>query len=94
MFDLIVALTVTDKAEVPAVAAALTKMRQLCLAEPGCVSWEALHSTADETKFTLVERWETEALWEAHGNLSAIQDVYVPEIVPRVTREIHPSTRL
>jgi quinol monooxygenase YgiN len=94
MFDLIVALTVTNKADVPAVAAALTKMRPVVQAEPGCVSWEALHSTSDNTKFTLVERWETEALWEAHGNLSAIQDIYVPEIVPRVTREIHPSTRL
>jgi quinol monooxygenase YgiN len=94
VFDLIVALTVTDPAEVPAVVDALVRMRPLCLAEPGCVSWEALHSTAEPTKFTLVERWATRELWEAHGELSAIQDVYVPDIVPRVSREIHPSVPL
>ncbi|MDX6316450.1 MAG: hypothetical protein QOF44_5914 [Streptomyces sp.] len=94
MFDLIVALKVKEPAEIQAVADALTRMRPMCLAEPGCVSWEALHSTGDETVFTLVERWENEEVWETHGELRAIQDVYLPEILPRVTREIHPSRRL
>lgn len=94
MFDLIVALTVRDAADVPAVTDALSRMRPLCLAEPGCVSWEALHSTAEPTVITLVERWETKAHWEAHGELSAIQTVYVPDVLPFVSRVVHPSRRL
>ncbi|GIH71594.1 putative quinol monooxygenase [Sphaerimonospora thailandensis] len=94
MFDLIVLLTVKEAADIPAVVDALVRMRPLCLAEPGCVSWEALHSTADPAEFTLVERWESREHWEAHGELDAIQKVYLPEILPRVTREVHPSDRL
>lgn len=92
MFDLIVQITAEKEPE--AVAAALERMRPMCLAEPGCVSWEAYRSTAEPHKFTLVERWETEALWEEHGEGDAIQRVYLPEILPRVQREVHPSTRL
>ena len=94
VFDLVVAVRVTDPAEIPAVADALTRMRPMCLAEPGCVSWEALHSTADSGVFTLVECWESEEVWQAHGELDAIQKVYIPDIVPRITREVHPSTCL
>lgn len=94
MLDLLVIVTVTDPAEVGTVADAFAKMRPLCLAEPGCVSWDAYHSRADRRRFVLVERWESEELWEAHGELSAIQDVYLPVILPRVTREVHPSARL
>ncbi|HVK22683.1 MAG TPA: antibiotic biosynthesis monooxygenase family protein [Actinokineospora sp.] len=94
MLDLIVIITVKDLADVPAVADALTRMRPMCLAEPGCVSWEALHSEADPRRFTLVERWETRELWNAHDDLAAIQSVYLPEILPVVDREVHVSRRL
>ncbi|GLZ79638.1 hypothetical protein Afil01_44450 [Actinorhabdospora filicis] len=92
MFDLIVLITAEKEPE--EVAAALARMRPMCLAEPGCVSWEAYRSSADPSRFTLVERWESERAWEEHGEGEAIQAVYLPEILPRVQREVHPSARL
>lgn len=69
-------------------------MRPLCLAEPGCVSWEAYHSTADPHVSTLVETWETAQLWNAHSELDAIQTIYMPEIAPHAARAVHASLRL
>lgn len=94
MLDLIVVMTVTNPAEIDAVARALATMRPICLSEPGCVSWEAYQFQEDAARFVLVERWESRDAWDAHGELSAIQDVYLPEILPRVTREVHPSRRM
>ncbi|HEX5597263.1 MAG TPA: antibiotic biosynthesis monooxygenase family protein [Micromonosporaceae bacterium] len=94
MFDLIVIVTVTNSAEVSTVAAAFEQMRPMCLAEPGCVSWHAYHSNSDPQRFVLVERWESQQAWEAHGDLDAIQKVYLPIILPRITREVHGSKRL
>lgn len=94
MFDLIVIIRVTAAEDVPAVADALTRMRPLCLAEEGCVSWEAHHSQDDPTRFVLVERWATRELWETHGAGDAIQKIYLPDITPRVEREVHPSNLL
>ena len=94
MFHLIVTVTARTATDAPAVAQALARMRPLCLAEPGCVSWDAYQSEDDPAKFVLVEHWQTRERWDAHGELSAIQDIYLPEILPRVTREVHPSARL
>ncbi|MBM2885803.1 antibiotic biosynthesis monooxygenase [Chromobacterium phragmitis] len=94
MFPLIVMLQVKEPAEVPAVAAALARMRPLCLAEPGCLLWEAYHSQADASQFVLVEHWQSRGHWEAHGQLDAIQTIYLPEVLPRVARTAHPSMRL
>ncbi|MFD4373358.1 putative quinol monooxygenase [Streptomyces sp. NPDC058486] len=94
MFDLIVIVRVPDPADAGPVADALRRMRPLCLAEDGCVAWEAYRSDADPLRFVLVERWASRAHWEAHGEGAAIQEIYVPEILPRVEREVHPSTPL
>ncbi|MEN7430714.1 antibiotic biosynthesis monooxygenase family protein [Chromobacterium sp. TRC.1.1.SA] len=94
MFPLIVSLEAKTAADVPAIAAALARMRPLCLAEPGCLLWEAYHSEADPKVFVLVEHWETRAHWEAHGKLGAIQTIYLPEVLPRTRRAAHPSTLL
>ncbi|MFC4334112.1 putative quinol monooxygenase [Salininema proteolyticum] len=91
MFDLIVTIDVREDADVPDVADALARMRPLCLAEDGCVAWEAYQSDESPRRFTLVERWATREKWEAHGEERAIRDVYLPEILPRVDREVHPS---
>jgi quinol monooxygenase YgiN len=88
MFYLIVAISPRSQQDATAVAQALARMQPLCRAEAGCVRWEA-YQTGDGTgRFFLVEQWETEALWEAHGNGSAIQDIYLPDILPRVEREV------
>ncbi|WP_234338358.1 antibiotic biosynthesis monooxygenase [Streptomyces sp. NRRL F-5727] len=94
VFDLIVIVRVPDPADAGPVADALRRMRPLCLAEDGCVSWEAYRSDADPLRFVLVERWASRAHWEAHGEGAAIRQVYLPEILPRVEREVHPSTPL
>lgn len=94
MFHLIVTITAKTPADAAPVADGLTRMRPLCLAEPGCARWEAYQSQEDPGKFVLVEHWETHELWEAHGELAAIQKIYMPEIFPRITREVHPSLQL
>jgi len=94
MFHLIVTLqakTITDEAPV---AAALARMRPVCLREAGCVSWDAYQSQVKPGAFVLVEHWQTREHWEAHDAMSAIQEIYIPDILPRITREVHPSTAL
>ncbi|QDY77212.1 putative quinol monooxygenase [Streptomyces qinzhouensis] len=94
MFDLIVIVRVRAGDDIPAVADALTRMRPMCLAEDGCVSWEAYQSEEEPGRFVLVERWASRGHWEAHDGGAAIQEVYLPEILPRVEREVHPSRPL
>ncbi|WP_224283479.1 putative quinol monooxygenase [Streptomyces sp. LS1784] len=90
MFDLIVIVRVTEPDGVPAVADALARMRPLCLAEDGCVGWEAYHSQEDPGRFVLVERWATREAWEAHGGGDAIRKIYIPDILPGVERAVPP----
>ncbi|WP_311610253.1 putative quinol monooxygenase [Streptomyces hesseae] len=66
-------------------------MRPLCLAEDGCVSWEAYRSHKDVARFVLVERWASRDHCGTHDSGAAIQDIYIPEIMPRIEREVHPS---
>ena len=73
-FHLVVDLTVIARDDIDTVGEALAKMRGICLAEPGCLRWEALQATESPEKFFLVEAWETRDHWEAHGELSAIRD--------------------
>ena len=94
MFDLIVIITAHSPADVAPVADALARMRPMWLAEPGCISWEGFHSEDNPLRFVLVEQWASKADWEAHGALAAIQTIYLPEILPRISREIHPSQRI
>lgn len=93
-FHLIVDITANSPADAEVVAGALARMRSMCLSEPGCVFWEAYRSQQQPLRFLLVERWSSHAHWLAHGELAAIQEVYVPAILPRITREVHPVVRL
>ncbi|MGW7003401.1 putative quinol monooxygenase [Streptomyces sp. NPDC054933] len=94
MFDLIVIIRVSENPDIALVADALTRMRPLCLAEDGCVSWEAYQSHEEPSRFVLVEHWASRAHWEAHDAGDAIQKIYIPEIMPRIEREVHPSARV
>ncbi len=76
MFHLIVIISAKAPADVDPIAGALARMRPLCLAEPGCVRWEAYHSQEDPGRFVLVEHWESRELWEAHGELTALPTVF------------------
>lgn len=91
MFDLIVIIHVPKAEDIAHVADALARMRPLCLAEDGCVSWEAYQSHEDAARFVLVERWASRDHWGTHDTGAAIQDIYIPEIMPRIEREVHPS---
>ena len=94
MFHLIITIASKTPEDAVPVALALSRMRPLCLAEPGCILWEAYQSQENPGKFVLVEHWQTREHWDAHDELSAIQDIYIPEILPRIIREIHPSNPL
>ena len=88
MFYLIVAISPNSLQDAAVVGQALARMQPLCRAEAGCVRWEAYQATNGTGRYFLVEHWETEALWHAHGDGPAIQDIYLPEILPRVEREV------
>ena len=91
-FHLVVDLAVIARDDIDTVAGALAKMRGICLAEPGCLRWEAMQATESPEKFFLVETWETRDHWEAHGELSAIRDIYIPVVLPRIQRLVFPTT--
>jgi quinol monooxygenase YgiN len=88
MFYLIVVLSPKSLADAASVETALLRMTPLCQSEEGCVQWHAYRPNDGSGRFILVEHWETEALWRAHGDGMAIQTIYVPDIVPRVEREV------
>lgn len=90
MFDLVVIVRVRQAGDIPAVADAPARMRPLCPADAGCLAREAYASEADPARFVLVERWADRAHGEAHGFGEAIREIYVPELLPRVEREVHP----
>lgn len=94
MFHLIVTIAPKTSDDVVPVFDALSRRRALCLSEPGCLHWEAYQSLDSPQEFVLVEHWESRAHGEAHGHLPAIQDIHLPEVLPRVTRIARPSKPL
>lgn len=85
-------LTVKDSADVPKIQGLLARQAKLSRAEPGCHRFEVYHSQADETRFLLVEHWETKADWETHRTAQAVTEIYIPHVIPFVERDSHPST--
>ncbi len=92
MLYLNVWLTVKEKEQVATVKSLLVEQAKLSRQEPGCVRFEVFHSTADETKFLLSERWESQAALDKHRTAMAYTTVYQPKVLPLVTREGHPCT--
>lgn len=91
MFYLNVWLTVQDPAHIESVADALGRAGAKSRQEPGCQRWEAYQSQEDPKRFLLVERWTTKGDWETHKTGEAVTEIYLKEVIPRVTREAHPS---
>ena len=85
-------LTVKDPGDVEKVRSLLAEQGRLSRLEPGCVSFEVFHSQSDNTRFLLNERWESQQTLDAHRQGKAYTTIYQPEVLPRVTREPHPST--
>ena len=86
-----VILTVRDEAEIDKVARLLTEQGRLSREEPGCLRFEAYQSDSDPRVFMLIERWESPESLDAHRNARAYQEIYKPQVLPRVDRIPHPS---
>jgi quinol monooxygenase YgiN len=94
MFYINVWLTVKDPADVLVVRDALSRAAALSRTEPGCERFDVFHSQNDPLKFLLVECWSSRAAWEDHRTRAAVKTIYEPEVLPRVNREPHFSTRV
>lgn len=92
MFCINVLLTVNDANDVSEIRGLLAQCAQLSRAEEGCLRFEVYHSESDPSLFLLCERWESEAAWQTHRNQRAVQEIYLPQVLPRVERVPHVST--
>ena len=94
MICLTIVLTVKDAADVPKVRDLLGEALRKSRTEPGCLRFDAYHSTAEPRRFTLVEHWESQAALEAHRLAEAYTTIYKPHVMPLIEREGHPATLL
>ena len=92
MFHINVWLTVTDANDIPRVRDLLAQCVKGSRPEDGCVRYEVYHSEADPRRFLLVEHWRTRADWESHRERETVQQIYLPQVLPLVTREPHISS--
>ncbi|HVX14191.1 MAG TPA: antibiotic biosynthesis monooxygenase family protein [Pirellulales bacterium] len=92
MYHLNVWLSVKEAGDVGTVRERLATAAKMSRTEPGCERFEVYQSQADERRFLLVEWWESKAAWEAHRQNRAVTEIYVPQVLPYVDRDPHPST--
>ncbi|MGH7129598.1 MAG: putative quinol monooxygenase [Planctomycetaceae bacterium] len=92
MFCLNVILTINDGTDPAVIRARLAEAARLSRQEQGCLRFEVYHSRADENLFLLCEHWESEAAWQTHRGERAVQEIYLPQVLPHVDRAAHPST--
>ena len=92
MYHLNVWLTVKEQQHIDAVRERLATACKMSRQEPGCERFEVYQSQADERRFLLVEWWVSKAAWETHRQNKAVTEIYVPQVLPYVDREPHPST--
>jgi len=85
-------LTVKDAKDVAEIRELLREQGRLSRAEPGCLRFEVYHSTVDEIRFLLVERWESSAALDLHRKAKAYTEIYQPKVLPKVERQGHVST--
>ena len=94
MFHINVWLTVNDPNNVARVGELLSRCQAGSRAEDGCVRFEVYHSEADPHKFLLVEHWRSKQDWELHRTRETVQKIYLPQVLPLVTRDAHISALL
>jgi quinol monooxygenase YgiN len=92
VFHINVCLTVNDAANVARVRELLGQCCRGSRVEDGCVRFEVYHSEADSRKFLLVEHWRSNEDWEIHRTRETVQKIYLPQVLPLVTRDAHIST--
>ncbi|MDH3379406.1 MAG: antibiotic biosynthesis monooxygenase [Gammaproteobacteria bacterium] len=86
-----VVLTVNNESDIEEVRSLLSEQAQRSSAEPGCVRFEVYHSQADEHQFLLIEQWETQEYLDRHKEAKAFTELYIPKVIPLVSRVPHPS---
>ncbi|HVU86383.1 MAG TPA: putative quinol monooxygenase [Pirellulales bacterium] len=85
-------LTVKDANDVPEIRELLREQGRLSRAEPGCARFEVYQSNVDETRFFLIERWESNEALDLHRKAKAYTEIYQPKVLPKVERQGHVST--
>lgn len=91
MFHINVLLTVKDTQNVASIESLLGEAAGLSREEPGCVRFEVYHSESDPAVFLLCEWWESEEAWKVHKEQRAVQEIYLPKVLPLVDRTPHIS---
>lgn len=86
-----VMLTVNKEGDVAKVKTLLAEQARLSIEEPGCVRFEVYHSQADARQFLLVEQWQTQEDLDQHKQAKAFTELYIPRVIPLVSRVPHPS---
>lgn len=86
MFCINVFLKVQDSAHVDNVRAMLSECGRLSRAEPGCIAFEVCNVRDTPEIFILCERWESEQAWKDHKERDAVQQIYLPKVLPLVER--------
>ena len=94
MFAINVILTVNNESDIDRVRDLLTQCGRLSRVEPGCLRYEVCDSQDAPRVFILVERWESEQVWQDHKQRQAVQEIYLPQVLPLVERVPHISTLL
>ncbi len=85
-------LSVKDAKDVPEIRELLREQGRLSRAEPGCARFEVYQSNVDETRFFLIERWESNEALDLHRKAKAYTEIYQPKVLPKVERQGHVST--
>ena len=89
-----VILTVLQESDVENIKTLLAEQARLSSEEPGCVRFEVYHSQADSQLFLLIEQWESQADLDRHKEAKAFTELYIPKVIPLVSRVPHPSDLL
>lgn len=89
-----VVLNVSNSDDVETVKGLLKECGDLSKKEPGCERFEIYQSQVDKQQFFLIERWGNQEQLDAHREAHAFKNIYVPHVLPLVSRFPHPSDKL
>ena len=89
-----VILTATNQADIEQIASLLSEQAAMSEQEPGCVRFEVYQSQSEPDIFVLVEQWQSQSHLDEHRQAPAFTDIYMPKVLPLVTRTAHPCTRI
>lgn len=84
-----VILTVNSLSDIETVASKLTHLATASRQEPGCERFEVYHSETESNVFMLIEQWQSQEALDQHREAPAFQSVYLPDVIPLVTRSPH-----